>query len=222
MHSSWPVQFFLSHTLIKYCDSEIRVPKLHFTTHKKSEFRQELNNKKHTTVQFEMRKEFLTICLFGITGLTCNCSVVHRHGESDTKQQDEVDLDRSARDLIGYNRQRNTAFQTRIKLFGKRNNRQQRISDFGIKLNARPTDCKVWASNLEVPRSNQTWRSVFRHCSGIVRLFSLVVQSPVQAPCLHFMASLLFKLFELEKLTILRNVRKVSKTSSSRLQARRL
>ena len=126
--------FFLSHTLIKYCDSEIRVPKLHFTTHKKSEFRQELNNKKHTTVQFEMKNGFLTICLFGITGLTCNCSVVHRHSESDTKQPDEIDLDRSARDLIGFNRQRNTAFQTRLKLFEKKKNRQQKISDFGIKL----------------------------------------------------------------------------------------
>ena len=81
-----------------------------------------------------MRKGFLTICLFGITGLTCNCSVVHRHGESDTEQSDEIDLERSARDLIGYNRQRNTAFQTRLKLFGKRNNRQQRISDLGIKM----------------------------------------------------------------------------------------
>ena len=129
--------FFLSHTLIKYCDSEIRVPKLHFTTHKKSEFGQELNNKKHTTVQFEMKNGFLTICLFGITGLTCNCSVVHRQNESDTKQPDEIDLDRSARDLIGFNRQRNTAFQTRLKLFEKKKNRQQKISDFGIKLDAK-------------------------------------------------------------------------------------
>ena len=75
--------------------------------------------------------------VFLIAGLTCDCSAVHRYDESDTKQQIEIGLDRSARDLIGYNRQRNTAFETRLKLFGKRNNRQQRISDFGIKLNAK-------------------------------------------------------------------------------------
>ena len=56
----------------------------------------------------------------------------------------------------------------------------------------------VQTEKSEFPRSNQTWRSVFRHCSGIVRLFSLVVQSAVQAPCLHFMASLLFKVWTRE------------------------
>ena len=107
---------------------------------KTSEFRQEFN-KKHTTVQFEMRKRFLTICLFEIAGLACNCSALqsaaHRYDESDTKQPIEIGLERSARDLIGYNRQRNTGLQTRLKLFGKSKNRQQRISDFGIKLDAK-------------------------------------------------------------------------------------
>ena len=36
------------------------------------------------------------------------------------------------------------------------------------------------------------------HSSGRVRLFSLVVQSAVQAPCLLFMASLLFKVWTRE------------------------
>ena len=76
-----------------------------------------------------MRHGFLTICIFAITGLTCNCSVVHRHNESETKRPIESALDRSARDLIGYNRLRNTAFQTRLKLFEKRKNGQQRISE---------------------------------------------------------------------------------------------
>ena len=84
-----------------------------------------------------MRHEFLTICLFGFSGLTCNCSAVHRHDESDTVKPIEIALDRSARDLIGYNRQRNTAFQTRLKLYGKRTNRQQRIYDFGFKMDAK-------------------------------------------------------------------------------------
>ena len=83
-----------------------------------------------------MRHEFLTICLFGFSGLTCNCSAVHRH-ESDTVQPIEIALDRTSRDLIGYNRQRNTAFQTRLKLYGKRTNRQQRIYDFGFKMDAK-------------------------------------------------------------------------------------
>ena len=84
-----------------------------------------------------MRNRFLTICLFGITGLTCNFSVVHRHDEADTKQPIEIALDRSARDLIGYNRQRNTVFQTRLKLFEKRKNRQKIISEFGIKIDVK-------------------------------------------------------------------------------------
>ena len=39
--------FSLSHSLIKYCDSRIRVPKLYFTTYTNFEFRQEFNFKTH-------------------------------------------------------------------------------------------------------------------------------------------------------------------------------
>ena len=81
-----------------------------------------------------MNERFLLMCFFGIGGLTCNCTIIHRHDETDIMQPFENALDRSARDLIGYNRQRNTAFQIRQKLFEKATGKRQGISDFRIKV----------------------------------------------------------------------------------------
>ena len=79
------------------------------------------------------------VCLFGCCGLTCNCSVVNRHvrghDKPDEIQPFETALDRSARDLIGYNRQRNTAFQIQQKIFEKtRVTGRQGILNYRLKL----------------------------------------------------------------------------------------
>ena len=70
-----------------------------------------------------MGQGFFMVCLFGFCGLTCNCSAINRHvrrhDQADVIQPLEIALDRSARDLIGYNRQRNAAFQIRQQLFEK-------------------------------------------------------------------------------------------------------
>ena len=120
----WPVQSGPVLVRLTVCTNigirSIRtVPKLDFTTHKKINLSRELN----ILILNKMSQGFLMMCLFGFCGLTCNCSVANRHvrghDQSDVIQPFEIALDRSARDLIGYNRQRNAAFQIRQKLFEK-------------------------------------------------------------------------------------------------------
>ena len=80
-----------------------------------------------------MRKTFLTIFLFAIVDLF-NCTAVYRYDEADKKQLIEADLEQG-----NTARQQNTAFQTSFltKRFRKRNNRQQRIPNFRIKMNSK-------------------------------------------------------------------------------------
>ena len=86
-----------------------------------------------------MSHGFLMVCLYGSCGLTCNCSVVNRHvrghDKPDEIQPFEIALDRSARDLIGYNRHRNAAFQIQQKIFEKtRVPGRQGILNYRLKL----------------------------------------------------------------------------------------